>query len=129
MLVLIKYIFKYLRKDQPITFWLLVASFIIVVFMVVFVLCTTDASAETFNTCIAKCKMDVMYIDECVEDERSYWETNTPDINLKHACMDLIRNERLNCRSICEYDLASKYSYAPEYYDTHVKGFPATSNH
>lgn len=105
--------------------WLLFASFLIVVF----VLSTIDASAETFNACIAKCKSDVIYIDECIEDERAYWEPSTPDINFKHACIDLIRNERLNCRSQCEKDLASKYSYAPEYYDTHVKGFPTTSIH
>ena len=120
----IKYVFKVLWYEQRSTFWLLFASFILVVFIVVFVLADV-AKAESFETCIAKCKTDVMYIDECIKDERRFWESNTSDINLKHACLDLIRNERFACRSICEKNEAQK-PYAVNYYDKNVRHFPET---
>ena len=124
MLDKIKYVIGDLWYEQRSTFWLLLLSFILVIFIIIFVL-TTTANAESFDTCIAKCKTDVMYIDECIKDERRFWEPTVSDINLKHSCLDLIRNERFACRSICEKNEAQK-SYAVDYYDKNVRHFPET---
>ena len=86
----------------------------------------TSSGQTTFDICTAECKTDVMYIDECIEDERKFWNPKVSDINLKHACMDLIRNKRLECYSDCEKEFV-KYNHAVEYYDKEVKNFPITN--
>ena len=69
---------------------------IIVCMIIILVWAAIGHSVETFGTCVAKCRTDIMYVHECVEDERGYWEGNVPDTRLKNACIDLIRNERIN---------------------------------
>ena len=99
----------------------------IVILMIVFlILAAIDSSAEVFGTCVAKCKADVMYVHECIEDEQGYWGDSIPDAKLKNACIDLIRNERIDCYSLCAKKEV-KNNYAVDYYYIHVKNFPDTN--
>lgn len=97
-----------------------------VIFIVLLVLTTTGVSAESFPTCIARCKADVMNIDECMQDEKIHWEANT-STNFKHACRDIIRNERFECRGLCEKNRAEQ-NRAAQYFDSDVRHFPLTNN-
>jgi len=85
----------------------------------------TCADAESFQLCIAKCDTDVMYIDDCIEDERKYWQPLPSEHMLRRSCMDLIRNERLNCHTDCEKNLPQQNT-SIAYFDKEVRNFPIT---
>ena len=67
-----------------------------------------------------------MSIDECMQDEKIHWEAR-PSTNFKRSCMDLIRNERFECRGLCEKNRAEK-NRAAQYFDRDVRHFPLTHN-
>jgi hypothetical protein len=94
--------------------------------MVIFVLTTTSASAATLDTCITRCKADVLDLDQCIHDEKNHWDAR-PSTNFKHACMDLIRNQKLNCEMDCDRDHLSRNA-AVNYYESDVRHFPLTNN-
>jgi len=101
-------------------FWFIVEALIIVTILI----WVTTSNAETFGTCVAKCKFDVMYIDDCIEEERAYWETDVSEKILRNSCIDLIRNERLDCYSECAKQEVAIYNSAIDYWEMDVKNFP-----
>jgi hypothetical protein len=115
-----KIILNYLWNEARGVLYLLLASLAIVIFMIIF---ATTSHAESFEVCTARCKADVMDINQCIEDERQHWDTHVSKLALKNACMDLIRNEKLNCHSDCEKERYQNEA-AMHFYDINVKNFP-----
>jgi len=64
-----------------------------------------------------------MDVNQCVEDEKDYWDTTQSHEQIRRACMDLIRNERLYCESECyKEDILMQRTL--NFYDREVKNFP-----
>ena len=120
----VKTILNYLWNEERRVFYLFVASLAIVIFIIIF---ATTSHAESFKVCTARCKADVMDIEQCIKDERHHWDAHVSDLSLKHSCLDLIRNERLNCYANCEKERFQNQS-AINFYDTNVKNFPYINN-
>jgi len=99
--------------------------FLICLISFLFLLLSNKASAVTLGKCVAECQTDVMYVSECIAEEKSYWDLDSEisEKDLKQACIDLIRNERLRCYSVCIRDQVES-DRAVIFYDTEVRFFP-----
>ena len=122
MLKKICYVFKFIWNDESLKYYLFISAIIIICT----ILYVSFSHAETFDTCVVECKTDVMYISECIEDERNYWYSNKSDSTHRRTCIDLIRNEREDCYSLCAKEEV-KINYPVDFYDIHVKNFPNTN--
>ena len=80
----------------------------------------------TFGKCVSECQTDVMYVSDCMKDEQHYWDADISKHDLKASCIELIRNERIDCYSSCARQEAENNSSALlyEFYDTQVRFFP-----
>lgn len=66
------------------------------------ILLSLSVPVMSANKCIQECKADVMDIQQCIEEEKSFWEAkDLPDWHFKIVCKDLIRQEKLNCYAEC----------------------------
>ncbi len=85
---------------------LLIITFLIWIFAFIRI---SNADAE-YDTCIARCKADVMQVHECIADERQYWENgqHIPEKLLAQDCSDKIRNERQMCYAECGKEESEK---------------------
>jgi hypothetical protein len=81
------------------------------------------ANISEVEICILKCKYDTMDINQCIEDKENYWDTTQSYNQIRRACIDLIRNERLYCESGC-YKKDVLLHRTLNFYDTQVKNFP-----
>jgi hypothetical protein len=87
-------------KNSNLINWIL----IVILTLVIIILISYDAhSAESVEMCKQRCKSDVMQVEDCIADEKEFWETeNTSDWIIMISCKDLIRNEKLQCIKDCE---------------------------
>ena len=99
-------------------------SICIILFSFIFFI--PSLQAESFDTCVARCKGDVLYMSDCMDDEQEYWDIDLSKKHLRRVCLDLIRNERLYCIGECAKKEAKKNSPAVNFYDKHVRHFPET---
>lgn len=121
MFTKIKNVFQVLwQRERRLVFWLLVASLIIVIFMMIFY--ATSARADSFDICVAECISDVMQVEDCIWDEKAYWDiSKSSEFQLRRSCQELIRNERDYCTGGCAKKATNSLL---EYYDKEVKNFP-----
>ena len=84
------------------------------------------AQPMTFGKCVSECQTDVMYVSDCMKDEQNYWDADISKHDLKESCIQLIRNERIDCYSSCARQEAENNSASLIYkfYDTEVQFFP-----
>lgn len=82
-----------------------------------------------YQICVNRCYLDLPKIEECISDEREYWEmNNTTDLQIKKDCQHMIKNKKVDCQINC---VVAKIRFADEatvYYDTDVKNFPLTND-
>ena len=105
---------------------------IIVVFLALAVIIgfikAAHGSDQDYQICVNTCLLDLPSIEECMVDERSFWNTeNTSDLQIKRSCKDLIRYEKIDCQINCATAGIEIEDVAVKYYDTDVKNFPLTN--
>ena len=86
------------------------------------------AGEQDYKTCVSQCYLDLPNIEECITDEKLYWNTeNTTDLQIKRNCRDMISYEKIDCRINCATAGIEIEDVAVKYYDTDVKNFPLTN--
>ena len=111
------------RKD-------LIIISVISVFIITLTCFLENGHSMTFGSCVSECQTDVMYVSDCMQDEQNYWDADISKRDLKQACIELIRNERIDCYSICGKQEAQNNSaaFVYEFYDTQIQFFPSSSS-
>ena len=117
-------------KNFRFIFWILLTLFAIVVFIIIYTQsCNAETYSQEFGMCVSRCKASAINLDECIKDEKKYWDTNHSDVNFKYACMDLIRNEKLSCYSDCvKSEEQRNKEESVTYYEHEVQEFPLQFN-
>lgn len=88
---------------------------------------TAHASDEDYQICVSRCYLDLPKIEECVEDEKTYWDSeNTSVLQVKRTCKEMINYKKIDCRINCATAGIKIEDAAVKYYDTNVKNFPLT---
>ncbi len=115
-----KYVISYIWNDKFLRYCL-GASLIIVIFMIFY---ASTAKADSYNKCIAECIVDTTYLQDCILDEKQFWDSgNASTYRIKRSCRDLIRNEREYCYEECTHQT----NWLLKYYDNEVKNFSETN--
>jgi hypothetical protein len=62
------------------------------------------AMADSVKVCREKCKAQVFNIIQCIEEEKSYWDTDVKlsDYHYRQICLELIRNSKQECYDQCK---------------------------
>lgn len=113
-----KYVINYIWRDKFLRHTL-GGSLIIVIFMVIY---ASSCQADSFDKCVTECIFDVIQIEDCIWDEKQYWDSiQSSGYQIKKSCQELIRNERDYCIGDCAREANNSLL---QYYDKEVKNFP-----
>jgi hypothetical protein len=103
----------------------------LVIFLLFLFYMIKSADAMVFGQCVSECQSDVMYISDCMDDEQGYWDLYISSRDLRRSCIDLIRNERIQCYSMCAKKEAEANSAAfiYEFYEAEIQSFPNSQSY
>jgi hypothetical protein len=110
---------------------------IIIIGLVMCIIClagfiaTAHADDKSYSRCVAECQTDVMNLEQCIKDEKDYWDSKQTSYGaLRLSCKQLIQNEKLDCKIDCVVEEIKKEKpsqRAVEFWDKNVKNFPDTN--
>ena len=107
---------------EVITVCLIIAGLFIVI-------TSAHASDQEYQVCVNNCYLDLPNINECVADEKQYWDTgNTTEKQIRNNCKHLIKSEKVDCRINCVVSQIKFVDKAEKFYDTDVKNFPMSED-